>query len=140
MWEGPDDGLDLSRLIKHAETLLRTKDCCTHSLDHQMLCTVCARNQTHGPVFRRFLAATNSPLPDVEDSWSLHDHCIEFVFQAALGNVLQTPVPIVVVVRAEELGTVTDILPGAAVECHPHVVLTADPWCHFRLNKTSSNL
>jgi hypothetical protein len=35
----PDDGLDLSRnmlwytcLIKHAETLLRTKDCCTHSL------------------------------------------------------------------------------------------------------------
>jgi hypothetical protein len=86
------------------------------------------------------LAATNSPLPDVEDSWSLHDHCIEFVFQAALGNVLQTPVPIVVVVCAEELGTMKDILPGAAIERHPHVVLTADPWRHFRLNKTSSNL
>jgi hypothetical protein len=37
----PDDGLDLSRnmlwytcLIKHAETLLRTKNCCNHSLLH----------------------------------------------------------------------------------------------------------
>jgi hypothetical protein len=38
----PDDGLDLSRnmlcytcLIKQAETLLRTKDCCTHSIPNQ---------------------------------------------------------------------------------------------------------
>lgn len=86
------------------------------------------------------LATMNSPLPDVEDPWSLHDHCIEFVFQAALGNVLKAPVPVVIIVCAEELGTVTDILPGAAVERHPHVVLTAYPWGHFRLKRTSSDL
>jgi hypothetical protein len=39
-YNNPDDGLDLSRnmlwytfLIKHAKALLRTKDCCTYSLD-----------------------------------------------------------------------------------------------------------
>jgi len=55
------------------------------------------------------------------------------VVQAALRNVLQAPVPIVVIVRAEEFSAVTDILPGAAVERHSHVVLTADPRRHLRL-------
>ena len=79
------------------------------------------------------LAAINSPLPNVEDTWTLHHHCIQFVVQAALGYVLQAPVPIIVIIRAEEFGTVTDILPGAAVERHSHVVLTADPRRHLRL-------
>ena len=69
----------------------------------------------------------------MEDTWTLHHHCIQFVVQAALGNVLQAPVPIVVIIRAEEFGTVTDILPCAAVERHSHVVLAADPGCHLRL-------
>jgi hypothetical protein len=89
---------------------------------------------------RGSLATMNSPLPDVEDPWSLHNHCIELVFQAALGNVLKAPVPIVIIVCAEELSTVIDILPGAAVECHPHVVLTAYPRGHFRLYRTSTEL
>lgn len=48
---------------------------------------------------------------------------------------LQTPVPVVVIVRAEELGTVTYIQPRAAVESHSHVVLAADPRRHLRLTR-----
>jgi hypothetical protein len=33
---------------------------------------------------------------------------------------------------------VTDVLPGAAVECHSHVVLTADPWRHLCLIRAVS--
>lgn len=82
----------------------------------------------------------NSPFADVEDAWSLHDHCVQLVFQAALGNVLQAPVPVVVIVGAEELSTVRNVLPGAAIERHAHVVLAADPRRHFCLNNTSSQL
>jgi hypothetical protein len=35
---------------------------------------------------------------------------------------------------------VRNVLPGAAIERHAHVVLAADPRRHFCLNNTSSQL
>lgn len=46
---------------------------------------------------------------------------------------LQAPVPVVVVVGAEVLGTAPQLQPHGSVQSEPHVVLAAHPRRHFRL-------
>ena len=43
------------------------------------------------------------------------------------GYFLKGPVPVVVIVGAESLGAVLDLVPDTPREGHPHVVLRGDP-------------
>lgn len=78
------------------------------------------------------------PFADVKDSWSSDNHCMQFVFHAVLRDVLERPIPIVVVVFAEELRTADDFVPGLLVEGHPHVVFAAYPGGYLHLKQTTS--
>jgi len=49
------------------------------------------------------------------------------VTETVVGHALQTPVPIVVVVLAERIGTIDKLLPDRPVIRHTHVVLATDP-------------
>lgn len=48
-------------------------------------------------------------------------------------DMLETPVPIIVVVRAKLVGALLEFVPGNAVERHPHIVFARDPGDHFGL-------
>lgn len=71
----------------------------------------------------------------MEDSRSSHRHCNQSRLgarrysgaltrrQASLRDVLQAPVPIVIVVRAKLCGAFPQLVPRNAIERHAHVVL-----------------
>jgi len=65
----------------------------------------------------------------MENSRASHNNDMQLMSHAVLGNFLQTPVPIVVVVIAKELSALANFPPGGSVECHAHVVFAAHPWC-----------
>lgn len=50
---------------------------------------------------------------------------------------LKTPVPIVIVVRAELGGALSQFVPSDAIKRHAHVVFARDPRNHFSLNEIS---
>lgn len=50
---------------------------------------------------------------------------------------LKTPVPIVIVVRAELGGALSQFVPSDAIKRHTHVVFARDPRNHFGLNEIS---
>lgn len=63
---------------------------------------------------------------------------MELPLQALLGHVLQGPIPVVVIVRAEVAGAFPDIRPGGAVEGEAHVVLATDPRHDLHLLETKA--
>lgn len=73
------------------------------------------------------------PFADVEDTRAAHDHGDQLVREAGLTDLLQAPVPVVVVVGAEVPRATPHLLPHAAVQRKAHVVFAAHPWRHFRL-------
>lgn len=74
------------------------------------------------------------PFANVEHSRSLYDHRVQFVSHALLRHMLQWPVPVVVVVRAEHWWACNDLTPRAAIERKSHIVLAAHPWRDLHLN------
>ena len=66
-------------------------------------------------------------LSDMEDSGLLyHEDCERFT-ETVVRDVLERPVPVVVVIRAEYLGAVLYLVPDVSGEGHPHVVLRGHP-------------
>lgn len=55
------------------------------------------------------------------------------MLETLLGDVLQGPIPIVVIVGAEMIAAAHNLMPGCLIEDHPHVVLAANPWCYLHL-------
>lgn len=77
----------------------------------------------------------------MEDSGAADYHRVQLVPQAVLGDVLQGPVPVVIVVLAEVLRAADDFHPGEAVERHAHVVFAAYPgrYLHLKQQPCSAN-
>lgn len=71
----------------------------------------------------------------MEDSRPLDNHGVQLSPQTLLRNVLQGPVPVVVIVGAEVAGALPDVRPSGAIEGEAHVVLTADPGHDLHLPK-----
>ena len=70
----------------------------------------------------------HAPFSDVEDARRLDEHDLQLEAAAAcLREVLQAPVPVVVVKRAEDCRARAQRPPGAPVKRHAHVVLGAEP-------------
>lgn len=79
-----------------------------------------------------------SPLANVENARPLYDHGMQLPLQTLLRHMLQRPVPVVVVVRAEVPCTPAYTLPGGTVKGEAHVVLATDPRHRLHLDKESN--
>ena len=68
------------------------------------------------------------PFSNVEDPWSSQHEDFQVARLDAAGrDLLEGPVPVVVVIRAEYLGAVLYLVPDVSGEGHPHVVLRGHP-------------
>ena len=78
------------------------------------------------------------PLADVEDARRLDEHGLQLLAGAArLRDILQTPVPVVVVERAELGRAGAQRPPGGPVKRHAHVVFGAVPLRQLHLQGSS---
>jgi len=68
-----------------------------------------------------------SPFADVKHAGRFQNEHFELVTETVVGHALQTPVPIIVVVLAERIGTIDKLLPDRPVIRHTHVVFATDP-------------
>jgi len=87
----------------------------------------------------------------MEDSRSSHRHCNQSRLgaggysgaltrrQTSLRDILQTPIPIVIVVRAKLCGAFSQFVPRNTIERHAHIMLAGYPRCHFRLFQQNKN-
>ena len=64
----------------------------------------------------------HATLAQVKDTGNAGDHRFHLILEAGEGDVLQGPVPVVVIVRAKGFGTVTQLGPGGTVKHKAHVV------------------
>lgn len=69
----------------------------------------------------------------MKHSGPLEHHDVQLVLETLLGDVLQGPVPVVVVIRAKVIGTADYLVPRGLVKHHSHVVLATDPRCNLHL-------
>lgn len=69
----------------------------------------------------------------VENPRRLAHHDLPVVGEAGHGQVLQGPVPVVVVIGAEGVGTLDELLVRLSAQSHPHVVLSGLPGLHLHL-------
>jgi hypothetical protein len=69
----------------------------------------------------------SSPFANVVSSRTISHDYIHLVLHALLADELQSPIPVVVVKRAETFVARFDVPPSRPVERHPHVVLRAYP-------------
>lgn len=58
-----------------------------------------------------------------------------FEQQTSLSNVLETPIPVVIVTGAKCFGATLQFVPGLFPKSHAHVVPPRQPWRHFSLRK-----
>lgn len=63
----------------------------------------------------------------MKHSRSFYHHGVQLVLHALLRYVLQRPIPIVIVIRAEHRCARHNLAPGAPIKCEAHVVLAAHP-------------
>lgn len=87
------------------------------------------------------------PFSDMEDSGSSHRHRDQSGFstrrysgtsarrQTRLRDILQTPVPVIIVIRAKLRGAFPQFIPRDAIKRHAHVMFTGYPRRHFRLSR-----
>lgn len=73
----------------------------------------------------------------MEDPRAPHDDGMQLVVHTALRHLLQAPVPVVIVVVAEPLSALPNLLPHGAIKGHAHVVLAAHPRRQFSLQAKS---
>ena len=69
----------------------------------------------------------------MKDSWSLDQHNLQFFLETLFAEVLQWPIPVVVVIIAKVLATSMNFLPKCPFESHSHVVLCTFPWQNIHL-------
>ena len=79
------------------------------------------------------------PFSDVENSWTLEEQNLKSIFDAVVADVLEGPVPVVVVEVAKVFSTSVDLLPQSSIERHPHVVLCAHPLRQLDLKWRENN-
>ena len=82
---------------------------------------------------RKGLVLVHSPLPNVKHSGAFEEQDLQPVLDAVAADVLQGPVPVVVVEVAEEVPAPVDLSPKVPVEGHAHVVLGTDPLGQLKL-------
>lgn len=69
----------------------------------------------------------------MEDPWCLTHHHFPVGGQAVYGQMLQGPVPVVVIVSAESISALEKHLVCLPTQSHPHVVLCRFPGLHLDL-------
>jgi len=69
----------------------------------------------------------------VKYSRSFEDKYFKFMAKTVIGYTLETPIPVVIIILAECVGTIHKLFPNSPVICHTHIMLAANPLRNFSL-------